>query len=542
MTDARQLNDAKPVHRPYPRAKNTDPRGEISESVPVLFSLPNIQSPLAHHEPDGHAPLATAARAASPSHEPLVRSQRPEIAAAQDHQSEAHAASVRTPTPSLSQTVVGIHPHMENPSTPATAAAKNKNWTNYAFNATIGVLVLALCFLVIQNSSQNRTGSPANRSNADSVAVPTLDPRLSQPSSVPTSVTWPAAPAGNPGSPASSPAQSNDIASPSMRPDVLRDTFSSQPTTPSIPATMATSQNQSLHLQPSHGQTPNASSTYPTAPQRAPEPPMSVPNLLPAGNSGTPSFPNTRPSMPAQGQAWDSSSLTPNASRRPTDSPNVARTQDEPDSTPLSFDEKPATETLAYAVTDPSEGVTLASATLDASETQPTHAASQTSPASQLNPIPQPASDAPELNTRDIIQLRQGQRKAREPSAAPVVNAAFNSTRTSPSNATATVPWNARPNANTTSAPNPALTMTGQPYPPVRRSYEPISMQADPLQQPTTSTNAATTAPPATRYQPVGSTPPDSASPPTTAPNSNASPSRPVQPYTPVSPVLPDPF
>jgi hypothetical protein len=555
MTDARQLNDARALHRPYPRGKSTDPRSNPADSVPVLFSLPTIQSTFAPEEADGDAALGTATRAAAPTHEPLVRSQRTEIAAAQDHQSEAHAASILTSSATLSPTVVGIHPHLESSANPAVATAKNTQWSNYAFNATIGGLVLALCFLVLRNSSQNRaSNAPSNTSNAASLTHPSLDSALSQPSSLPTSVTWPAAPASNPTAPA------NNLASPAISPDAFRDTFTSQPSNPSIPATMATSQNPSLHGQPSHSQTPNPAPNHTPAPQRAPGPPMSVPNLLPSGGSTSPSFPNTRPSMPAQGEAWDSSSLTPNASLRPSDSSSIAESPVGPDSRLLSpvddtnFDEL-APEALPYGVLIPAEGVSLASATLAVTETQPTNTASQPSPISQPTPIREPASDAPQLNTRDIIQLRQGQRRPREASATPVVNAAFTTSRTPPTNATNNIPWNARPNANATPASQPAMTMTGQPYPPVRRSYEPISLQSDPSQQPTPSNPAspsavapatsaqaaATTAPPATRYQPVGSPPTDPASLPT-APNSNASPARPVQPYTPVSPVLPDPF
>ncbi len=138
-------------------------------------------------------------------------------------------------------------------------------------------------------------------------------------------------------------------------------------------------------------------------------------------------------------------------------------------------------------------------------------------------------TDTPSLNTRDIILLRNNQRRAPTEgydSSIPRVE---------------TVPRQTNGNPTFNSNPNGTL-MNGQSYPPVRPQYDPISMApnlgtAGPWNAPVDPNDANRN-----RYQPTGGAPPPS--PRTTQPTIlSGSPTNPgpAQPYQPLSPALPNP-
>lgn len=153
-------------------------------------------------------------------------------------------------------------------------------------------------------------------------------------------------------------------------------------------------------------------------------------------------------------------------------------------------------------------------------------------------------SDTPSLNTRDMINLRNGQRSAKG-----IVGG------------TTTV---RNPAARGQEAMNPtqSMLMSGETYPPIRKQYEPINIPSNgtqapsayqPVYQPALPPNAAVQPGVATGQGgaassnviaqprvPYPSSSPAFGNPAATAP-SNATQQRPLQPYTPLTPTLPIP-
>jgi hypothetical protein len=164
-------------------------------------------------------------------------------------------------------------------------------------------------------------------------------------------------------------------------------------------------------------------------------------------------------------------------------------------------------------------------------------------------------SDTPSLNTRDMINLRNGQRSAKG-----IVGG------------TTTV---RNPAARGQEAMNPtqSMLMSGETYPPIRKQYEPINIPSNGTQSPAAyqpvyqqalqpNTAALNAAQPNTAAQPGGLTNGQgiatsgnvitqprvpysgsalSAGSPTTAAPNNTTQQRPLQPYTPLTPTLPMP-
>jgi hypothetical protein len=154
-------------------------------------------------------------------------------------------------------------------------------------------------------------------------------------------------------------------------------------------------------------------------------------------------------------------------------------------------------------------------------------------------------SDTPSLNTRDMINLRNGQRSAKG-----IVGG------------TTTV---RNPAARGQEAMNPtqSMLMSGETYPPIRKQYEPINIPSNGTQAPTAYQPVyQPTLPPSTAVQsgvvtngqgistggnviaqprvPYPGSSPASGNPAANAP-STATQQRPLQPYTPLTPTLPIP-
>ena len=570
------MNQAKKPQRPYPRSAT-------SEAIPVLFSLPTIQSaawggnpepptsqPIPQRTPQAEAHAAPAARAPSGhlindtqaySYEPVIVNS----AAIEQFETACPISIGPVPIP--------------------TPAALARRWSNTFVNAAICVLVLALCALVLRNSSSTlpNRDSASSLPSSTSVSAANSTPTNSTPtnnaatSSSSPEVDWSRTRPYLPDSVINkTPPAAVTSSSPSKGPVVGSlsggDTFASPVSANSIPGVMAAQSQDapasSPNTIPGNSATPATGNSIRSNPA-----PMRVPALLPTNPEPRASIPaNHRPSMPVQGEAWDSSRLQ-SGPRKPMPSvsmpandlgsmvshPNAeihAGAANDRDSNASDAQSNP----LAHpADADTDNAIQLASAVEPVQANHQTanraagpspsaDAVKQAAPRNQ--PFDGPQVESSTLNTRDIIQLRNGQRKGRDFSKLnqPSSNAATNDTTVVFAGGTNSNALPMGASLKTIATENSNSAGTPMPIAP-RKKYEPI-LSADRMNSSGLSPEIT---PPPTPYHPLAAptmfmpseVPGVSILPPTgltTSPNANgANPPPRAVPYTPVAPVLPDP-
>lgn len=581
--------------RPGSRSTSRRQHGP-ARSVPVLFSLPTVQSATDAHEGLPADVSHTSARAhASPAATADVATT---FAGRGAPAGSGHllndSPATQYPAVQESPAIVG-EPVAGPTSHPAAAVAPAaRNWTSTLTNAAICVLVLALCALILRNSTQPASSDTASRGKPVDSGSSASVPALAVPTAAP-----PAIHANESAGRATAAASvSLDThASPG-------DTFATPATTNPIPGA-AVSSKPSVHARLTEAAETTQSPSHTTAPPALPQ--MSVPSLLPASGVPDPSSkslnatqptapslaPSTsrptaapapqRPSMPAQGQAWDSSNL-PSQPRRPasgaamvpeaidpiegpkpqrghdaleSSNPQTAQTEsthgaNASDADPADAQVLDAMDRVVHALaqsTSADSDVIPASFTASPSSSELVHAntkgfvpaanatvtPSMESPAvPAVNKLAEPVA----LNTRDIIQLRQSQRRGRETAW---VSAPATGVMSKPVTAPASVANNATSTA-IPAAPGP------------RPRYTPVMTSADGV-PPTAAGDQA--GQPSKSYLPVGSDwnlsmldaadgpanmPSTPLHPPASASNGSTPATPRPAPYTPVSPKLPDPF
>ena len=522
------MPDARTMHSPYPS-------GQGAASVPVLFTLPNVQPVIAAAsvKPEG------VARAASTAAE-LERTNLEGTNSVPNTSLNTHAGSAAgSVNPSISSTYAKKSPG---------AGSKIGHITN----ALIGVLLLAVVSLTIRNFAPTKSVSANNQEPSNSTASltnssPATSPSDAQSAAISASVstgthtnTAPVLIASKSGD-----IRHTDAAIPgSGGMDAPADSISSVSEKNGRSSATREASAESSEETPESGEE-NLAGTTTSGP--------SVPRLLqskepkPAlGGGATLQYP-----QPANdGAAVATGPYGTNAATIPAaNTPELSITS----SSNVATSTPDLKESAATGSPQPRGSVSLTSG--------PNRYAGNSSTG-----IPNAVdSDTPSLNTRDMINLRNGQRSAKG-----IVGG------------TTTV---RNPAARGQEAMNPtqSMLMSGETYPPIRKQYEPINIPSNGTQAPaayqpvyqqalqpntaqpnTAQPNTAqpNTAQPNTAAQPGGLTNGQgiatsgnvitqprvpysgsalSAGSPTNAAPNNTTQQRPLQPYTPLTPTLPMP-
>ncbi|MEI8213813.1 MAG: hypothetical protein WCI02_16815 [Planctomycetota bacterium] len=570
------MNQAKKPQRPYPRSAT-------SEAIPVLFSLPTIQSAAWVGNPESSATQPIPQRTPLPDAKAGPPARTPSAHLINDTQALRYETVIlnsaaiepfETAGPVSVDSVPGPTP-----------AALARRWSNTLANAAICVLVLALCALVLRNSSSTLPSKDSVSSLPSSTSVSAVNstPTISTSTNgaaagssspevdwsrtrpyLPDSVTNKTPPASVS---SSSPSQESVVGSLSAG-----DTFASPASANSIPGVVASQTHDvpasSPNTKPANSGTPATGNSIRSNPA-----PMRVPSLLPTNPEPRASIPaNHRPSMPVQGEAWDSSRLQ-SGPRKPM--PSVSISANDVDSMVSHPNAEIHVEAandrdrnawdaqsnpLAYSAdADSDNAVRLASAMEPVQATQqsanrdagPSPSVDASNQAAPRNPpFDGPQVESSTLNTRDIIQLRNGQRKGRDFSKINQPSSMAPTKDTTVVFAGGTNAF-ARPigaSIKTVETENSNSVGTSMPIAP-RKKYEPI-LSADRMHSSGLSPEIT---PPATPYHPLAAptmslpseVPGSSLLPPTGStitPNvTGANPPPRAVPYTPMAPVLPDP-
>ncbi len=589
--------------RPGTRSTSRRQHG-TARSVPVLFSLPTVQPSTDAHEGLPADAASTSATITAPISNTSARAHASPAVVAPALAASGPAASghllndspaTQYPAVLESPTIAG-EPVAGPTSQPAPAVPPAaRNWTSTFTNAAICVLVLALCALILRNSTQTPSTDTASRGkpvdSGSSASVPALTVPTAAPPAIRSNESTGRATANTaldtqatPGDSFATPANTSPIpgAAVSSKPAVharLTETSETSQTPSSTATPLALPQMSVPSLLPANSATDPSSksfnATQPTAPSLAPT--TSRPTAAPA---------QQRPSMPAQGQAWDSSNL-PSQPRRPASGaamvpesidpiegpkpqrghdaleslhPQTAQTEsthreDAIHADPADAHVLDAMDRVVHALaqsTSADSDVIPASFTASASSPELVHAnakgfvpaANATMASSMESPVVPAVNKLAEpvaLNTRDIIQLRQSQRRGRE-------TAWVSTPATGVMSKPVTAPAPFVNNATSTAMPaTPAAPGPRPRYTPVLTSAEGVPPTAigDQAAQPSKS------------YLPVGSDwnlsmldaadgpanmPSAPLNPPASASNGSTPATPRSAPYTPVSPKLPDPF
>ncbi|MFN7625613.1 MAG: hypothetical protein ACK5PZ_02210 [Pirellula sp.] len=538
------MPDARTMHRPYPP-------GQGAASVPVLFTLPNVQPAIAAAsvKPEG------VARTASPA-------------------TELEGAS-STPNGSMN-TQVGPAVGSVNPAS-ASAYGKKMPGTGtkvgHVTNALIGVLLLAVVSLTIRNFAPTTSKSASNPSPGDATTKLTnssaaaqetashaSNPSATTPKTLGTNIDSPKVQPGTSAVLVASKSEGirrSDAASPgSATADASLDAASGIAEKNEESSLPTASLEKSLDEQGEGDKENLAGSSTPVP---------SVPLLLPSkepktASGGGASLQHPQPAsdasvvapVPASGPYGTTAATSPSA---------VSPTAVSPTALSPAAISTPATNPVASTpvVGNTDAGNTDAgnvdagniAAGKIASSNQTKGNVSLTSGSNRYAEnsavgIPGAVdSDTPSLNTRDMINLRNGQRSAKG-----IVGG------------TTTV---RNPAARGQEAMNPtqSMLMSGETYPPIRKQYEPINIPSNGTQAPTAYQPVyQPTLPPSTAVQsgvvtngqgistggnviaqprvPYPGSSPASGNPAANAP-STATQQRPLQPYTPLTPTLPIP-
>lgn len=513
------MPDARTMHSPYPP-------GQGAASVPVLFTLPNVQPAIAAAsvKPEG------VARTASPA-------------------TELEGAS-STPNGSIN-TQVGPAVGSVNP---AAASAYGKKMpgagtkVGHVTNALIGVLLLAVVSLTIRNFAPTTSKSASNPSPGDATTKLTnssaaaqetashvSNPSATTPKTLGTSTDSPKVQPGTSAVLVASKSEGirrSDAASPgSATADASVDAASGIAEKNEESSLPTASLEKSLDEQ-DEGDKENLAGSSTAVP--------SVPLLLPSkepktASGGGASLQHPQPAsdasvvapVPASGPYGTTAATSPTAINTPATNP-VA-------STPVVGN----TEAGNIAAGN------IASSNQTKGNVSLTSGSNRYAENSAVGIPGAVDSDTPSLNTRDMINLRNGQRSAKG-----IVGG------------TTTV---RNPAARGQEAMNPtqSMLMSGETYPPIRKQYEPINIPSNGTQAPTAYQPVyQPTLPPSTAVQsgvvtngqgistggnviaqprvPYPGSLPASGNPAANAP-STATQQRPLQPYTPLTPTLPIP-
>ena len=520
------MPDARTMHSPYPS-------GQGAASVPVLFTLPNVQPVIAAASvnPEG---VARASRPATELEATTLQAKNPEAT------NNAPNTSLNTHTGSASGSA--------SPSITSTYGKKSPgsgSKIGHVTNALIGVLLLAVVSLTIRNFAPTKSVSGNNPEPSNATAILATSSSATSPAASPATAPATSQSAVNA---ASVPTGTHTVTAPVLVASKPSDIRHSDAAAPGIGGVDAPADSISSVSEKNW----RSSSTQEASEESSEEPPESreenlagsassvptVPTLLPAkepkaglGGGATLQYP-----QPANdGSAVATGPYGTNAATIPAENtPALSSTS----SNSVASSNQDLNESAAAGSPQPRGNVSLTSG--------PNRYAGNSSTG-----IPNAVdSDTPSLNTRDMINLRNGQRSAKG-----IVGG------------TTTV---RNPAARGQEAMNPtqSMLMSGETYPPIRKHYEPINIPSNGTQAPAAyqpvyqAALPSNTAPSNTAPQPGGLTNGQgiatsgnvitqprvpysgsalSAGSPAPAAPSNATQQRPLQPYTPLTPTLPMP-
>lgn len=521
------MPDARTMHSPYPS-------GQGAASVPVLFTLPNVQPVIAAASvnPEG---VARASRPATELEATTLQAKNPEAT------NNAPNTSLNTHTGSASGSA--------SPSITSTYGKKSPgsgSKIGHVTNALIGVLLLAVVSLTIRNFAPTKSVSGNNPEPSNATAT------LANSSSAISSATSPAT-SQSAVNAASVPTGTHTVTAPVLVASKPSDIRHSDAAAPGIGGVDAPADSISSVSEKNW----RSSSTQEASEESSGEPPESREENLAGSASSVPTVPTLLPAKePKAGLGGGATLQYPQPAN---DGSAVATGPYGTNAATI-----PAENTPALSSTSSNS---VASSTQDLNESaaagspQPRGNVSLTSGPNRYvgnssTGIPNAVdSDTPSLNTRDMINLRNGQRSAKG-----ILGG------------TTTV---RNPAARGQEAMNPtqSMLMSGETYPPVRKHYEPINIPSNGTQAPAayqpvyqtalpSNTAPSNTAPSNTAPQPGGLTNGQgiaasgnvitqprvpysgsalSAGSPAPAAPSNATQQRPLQPYTPLTPTLPMP-
>lgn len=510
------MPDTRNVQSPYPR-------GQGFASVPVLFSLPNVQ-PLIAAASTG----AEASMTARPGPDAAAIAEPAKAATASS--GAATGGSAGFPEPGIpgsgafsgisaqGATVPGASgPNVVNP----LGSRSGSRLTSRITNATIGVLVVAVGFLAYRNYYSGHVTDPSGSQHAHdtlSLIPAPIGDSMGANTSVPAkTVSFPSD-------------QPSGLNVPQAFPNDMR----SMPVYPATPSGANTTGANTTSANPSAAAPiPETSSNNASA--YVSSMPNSIPPFGPApamlnGQNG-----NTMGGANGERTATDPSSRTDLPSEAPSQKPAIPMLLQPPadnaskDASPKSASEEnvaPPRSPYGSSTTPAS----LASTTTDSALTRPSPM-----PPAKLTAASTPTTtidtETPTLNTRDIIMMRSGQRKA--PSG---------STTDPNSPKIESIPRSADGSRNPDPRGTGAALMSGQAYPPIAPLYEPISMNADPAaanrnRYQAIGTSAGPMPPANNRITQPGTATPSSAG----ATAEGQKPASVALPYQPLSPALPNP-
>ncbi|MBM3963517.1 MAG: hypothetical protein FJ308_00385 [Planctomycetes bacterium] len=524
------MPDARTMHSPYPP-------GQGAASVPVLFTLPNVQPVIA---------------AASVKQEEIARTaslatELPKV------DSTLNPAS-NTDTGSAAGAVSPIAPNVYGKKAPGSGSK-----IGHVTNALIGVLLLAVVSLTIRNfaPTHSNSGNNNNTKSVDSTAK-LIDVSESVPavSSAPLPSTGSATVGVNPVAPGVSSGTSALLVA--SKPSGIRQSDSSSPRGNAVVDAAAAVDATTDTVAGTPEKNQESSSADRSAAAIADDLGDGTKENVGGSTSAAPSVPMLLPSKEPKSALGGGASL-----QHPQPSNDRALVTQAPASGPYG-----STATTSATAAPSAHAVTQAPANLEGNTTADNAAIGKPSLSSQTKSnvsltsgpnryvgnsasgVPNAVdSDTPSLNTRDMINLRNGQRTSKG-----VVGG------------TTTV---RNPNARGQEAMNPtqSMLMSGETYPPIRKQYEPINIPSNgaqapsayqPVYQPSLQPNTVlqpgvATSGVATSGQgavttgnviaqpriPYTGSSPSLGGPAVPVPNST--PQRPLQPYTPLTPTLPLP-
>jgi hypothetical protein len=445
------------------------PRGQSFASVPVLFSLPNVQPVIAAASTGVAAAQETPAANDSVSESTLV------------------GTSVEGTSGTYAASPIVVSPTLDSSSK---TESRWSSWSSQFTNVIIGVLLVAVAALGYRNLQQGTTKASTDQETVASQSPPPLMNSQIDETSVP------------------SLSIASEVDRTSANPRLQPDPVAPAPPTQRIQEPPAARMAARSAAPPTAPNSTNPGTTEPVSVESQ-RPLESVPETDP---------PSTKPGIPL---------LLPPAPQSSTGEGNRAL---------AAQDESRSGHSGPYGSSSGSTPFSLASASLNAAPA--TNSPATNSPAADP-PAPIPSgsnenvgskgntgfqmleTDTPVLNTRDIIQMRNGQRRTTNSSGAldPSIPKIESMPRMTDPRSTGGAIGN-------------GTVMSGQAYPPIAPQYEPISVNS----------NGGNP----NRYQPIGGTavPQRITQPPaaTAAPAATAPPNGvPAQPYKPLSPVLPNP-
>lgn len=444
------------------------PRGQSFASVPVLFSLPNVQPVIAA----ANAGIAGSDRTIS-ADERDTSAGRAAQAAAPSADPTLIEAGVDAASQSYQATPIVVMPSVEGGSR---ADSRWSSWTSQFTNITIGVLLVAVLALGYRNLQQGQSKTVAE---SDSVGIETLSL--------------------NP----SSDLNPEPAASIAVRSEV--DTVSSPPAARVAAVPMESQRPVELAPQPTTISQPLSQ------PPSIPQPSSAIESAPPAGKPGIPLL---LPPAPQSSSEQGGSRTV--AMDEPDRSIPSGPYGSAPASTPVSLTSAKNATPIQLPTAAPAPSVDAGSKALE--------------------------TETPALNTRDIILMRNGQRRSTNPvstgassSSDPSIPRVESMPRMN--DPRGSDPRVSGPTSGSGSASSSGTVMSGQSYPPIAPQFEPISVNP----------NGGAKSP--NRYQPIGAA---ASAPPT---STSSSPSRitqpsgpaagtspaPAQPYQPISPLLPHP-